>query len=126
MQLHDTCITTSGEFGPGSRPPIAALANMRCPHPVQRCSGARSRAARTKQARDSPGPLRALCGLTLAGALGQFWLRSASIRVSHLASFDLEVDLRTRLTDHLARVGLGPVADLGSGAIKWLEDSPVR
>ncbi len=51
-----------------------------------------------------------LCGLTLAGGLGQFWLRSASISVSHIAAFELEVLLRSPLTDHLARVGLGAMA----------------
>lgn len=72
------------------------------------------------------GQVAGLCGLTLAGALGQFWLRSAAIRVSHLASYDIEVDVRTRLTEHLARIGLGPVADLGSGAIKKIVQDDVR
>ncbi|WP_449061201.1 ABC transporter ATP-binding protein [Planomonospora algeriensis] len=62
----------------------------------------------------------------LAGLLARFALRALSFRVSHLASFDLEVILRTRLAEHLGRVPLGEVQRLGSGAVKKVVQDDVR
>lgn len=62
----------------------------------------------------------------LIGVLARFWLRAASIRVSHLASYDLETLLRRQLTEHLGHLPLGDVATLGSGAVKKVVQDDVR
>ncbi|MDT0345709.1 ABC transporter ATP-binding protein [Streptomyces litchfieldiae] len=62
----------------------------------------------------------------LAGLLARFGLRAASFHVSHLASFDLEVHLRTQLAGHLGRIPLGEVQRLGSGAVKKVVQDDVR
>jgi ATP-binding cassette, subfamily B, bacterial IrtA/YbtP len=66
----------------------------------------------------------------LAGALvnllARFGLRAPAFRMSHLASFDLEVHLRTTLAEHLGRIPLGEVQRLGSGAVKKIVQDDVR
>src|SRR5688572_11277598 len=66
----------------------------------------------------SGGTVAVLLGLALLGLLARFALRAAAFHVSHVASSDLEVLLRTRLAEHLGRVPLGVVQALGSGAVK--------
>ncbi|WP_188187841.1 ABC transporter ATP-binding protein [Nonomuraea sp. SYSU D8015] len=67
-----------------------------------------------------------LLGGALAGLLARFGLRALSFRLSHLASFDLEVELRARLAEHLARIPLGEAQRLGSGAVKKVVQDDVR
>ncbi|MEV5829808.1 ABC transporter ATP-binding protein [Spirillospora sp. NPDC052242] len=67
-----------------------------------------------------------LLGGALAGLLGRFGLRAWSFRVSHLASFALEVELRARLAEQLARIPLGEAQRLGSGRAKKVMHDDVR
>jgi ATP-binding cassette, subfamily B, bacterial IrtA/YbtP len=67
-----------------------------------------------------------LLGGALAGLLARFGLRAASFHLSHLASFDLEVHLRTQLAEHLGRIPLGEVQRLGSGTVKKVVQDDVR
>jgi ATP-binding cassette subfamily B protein IrtA len=60
------------------------------------------------------------------GVLGRFGLRAWSFQVAHMAAFDLETILRTRLSTHLARVSLGDVLRLGSGPLKKIVQDDVR
>lgn len=60
------------------------------------------------------------------GLLGRFLLRSWAFRASHLASYDLEVHLRTQVAEHLGRVPLGEVQRLGSGTVKKVVQDDVR
>lgn len=62
----------------------------------------------------------------LAGLLTRFGLRVLSFEVSHLASADLEVALRSRLAEHLGRIPLGEVQRLGSGPVKKVVQDDVR
>ncbi|GEC06192.1 lipoprotein inner membrane ABC transporter [Streptomyces spinoverrucosus] len=62
----------------------------------------------------------------LAGLLARFGLRAWSFHISHIASYDLEVHLRTRLAEHLGRLPLGEVQRLGAGAVKKVAQDDVR
>lgn len=67
-----------------------------------------------------------LLGAALGGLVLCMALRVIAFRVSHLASFDLEVTLRTRLTAHIGRLPLGRVQALGSGGLKKVLQDDVR
>ncbi|WP_263065193.1 ABC transporter ATP-binding protein [Dickeya dadantii] len=58
-------------------------------------------------------PLLVAVGLTTLA----FVLRLAGFKQSHYAAFRLETMLRTRLSEHLARLPLGYVQQVGSGAL---------
>ncbi|GAA5051757.1 ATP-binding cassette subfamily B protein [Thermocatellispora tengchongensis] len=73
-----------------------------------------------------PATVFRLLGGALAGLLARFGLRALSFHLSHLASFELEVELRTRLAEHLARIPLGEAQRLGSGAVKKVVQDDVR
>jgi ATP-binding cassette, subfamily B, bacterial IrtA/YbtP len=60
---------------------------------------------------------RALIGVGGVGALA-FILGTTGFAVSHLGAFNLEEDLRTRLSRHLARLPLGYIISTGTGALK--------
>jgi ATP-binding cassette subfamily B protein len=60
------------------------------------------------------------------GVAGRYGLRAWSFQVSHMAAFDLETVLRTRLAAHLGRVPLGEVSRLGSGPLKKIVQDDVR
>ncbi|PIE70232.1 MAG: ABC transporter ATP-binding protein/permease [Deltaproteobacteria bacterium] len=68
-------------------------------------------------------PATSLIGVGLAGVLA-FCLTLISFGISHLGAFYLEAYLRTRLSEHLARLPLGYIITTGSGALKkvMLED----
>jgi ATP-binding cassette subfamily B protein IrtA len=70
--------------------------------------------------------LIALLVIAGVGAIGRFGLRAWAFHVSHLAAFDLETVLRTRLSTHLGRVSLGDVLGLGSGPLKKIVQDDVR
>ena len=65
----------------------------------------------------------ALIGLGISGALA-FSLTMVAFAISHLGAFNLEEDLRTRLSKKLAGLPLGFVVTTGTGALKkvMLED----
>ncbi|MDV3347324.1 ABC transporter ATP-binding protein [Leptothoe sp. LEGE 181152] len=77
---------------------------------------------------DSPQP--DLIWRWLAVAIGlvivAFTSRVLAFNISHMAAFKLEVILRTALTEHLARVPLGYVITMGSGAVKKLVQDDVK
>ncbi len=58
-----------------------------------------------------------LVSLGLAGALA-FILSSTGFAVSHLGALNLEVDLRTRLAEHMAQLPLGHIITNGTGSLK--------
>ncbi|WP_246170726.1 ABC transporter ATP-binding protein [Pseudonocardia hierapolitana] len=60
------------------------------------------------------------------GVVGRYGLRAWAFQVSHMAAFDLETVLRTRLAAHLGRVSLGDVLRLGSGPLKKIVQDDVR
>ncbi|MEM7326839.1 MAG: ABC transporter ATP-binding protein, partial [Actinomycetota bacterium] len=66
----------------------------------------------------------------IAAGLGlvalSFLTRSFSFRSSHLGAFRLEQELRTELTEHLARIPLGYVVTAGSGTLKKIVLDDVR
>ncbi len=64
-----------------------------------------------------------LIGVGILGVLA-FCLTITGFTVSHLGAFYLEEDLRTRLSQHLARLPLGYIITTGSGVLKkvMLED----
>lgn len=64
----------------------------------------------------------AVVGLTL----GSLVTRTLAFVVSHLGAFRLEEILRTRLTAHLARLPLGEVMTLGTGAVKKMVHDDVK
>jgi ATP-binding cassette subfamily B protein IrtA len=70
--------------------------------------------------------LAALLVAAAVGVIGRFGLRAWSFHVSHMAAFDLETVLRTRLSTHLGRVSLGAVMGLGSGPLKKIVQDDVR
>ena len=49
----------------------------------------------------------------LASTVGAYLLRLTAFRRSHYAAFRLEVILRTRLSEHLARLSLGQIQGPG-------------
>ncbi|WP_321419054.1 ABC transporter transmembrane domain-containing protein [uncultured Desulfobacter sp.] len=67
--------------------------------------------------------IQAVTWVCLSGVLA-FCLTMAGFGVSHLAAFNLEKDLRIRLSKHLARLPLGFIITTGTGALKkvMLED----
>jgi ATP-binding cassette subfamily B protein IrtA len=62
----------------------------------------------------------------LTGLLGGFGARALAEHVAHEASFELEVVLRRRLADALARMPLGEVQRLGAGRIKKIVQDDVK
>lgn len=62
--------------------------------------------------------VRKLVMAALALVAASILLRSIAFAVSHMAAYSLELQLRTRLTEHLARLPLGDVIVHGSGALK--------
>lgn len=64
-------------------------------------------------------------GIAIAILLSILW-RTWAFRLSHLAAFDLELQLRTELTQHLAQVPLGYPITTGSGAIKKVVQDDVQ
>jgi ATP-binding cassette, subfamily B, bacterial IrtA/YbtP len=55
-----------------------------------------------------------------------FISRVWAFRISHMAAFKLEEILRTQISEHLARLPLGYVVTLGSGAIKKIIQDDVK
>ncbi|MEM7717066.1 MAG: ABC transporter ATP-binding protein [Cyanobacteria bacterium P01_A01_bin.68] len=55
-----------------------------------------------------------------------FISRVWAFRISHMAAFELEEILRTQISEHLARLSLGYVITLGSGAIKKIVQDDVK
>ncbi|NDJ19830.1 ABC transporter ATP-binding protein [Myxacorys almedinensis] len=55
-----------------------------------------------------------------------FTTKVFAFSTSHLAAFNLEVILRTTLTEHLAKVPLGYITTIGSGAIKKIVQDDVK
>ncbi len=78
------------------------------------------------QTPDDRGAMVWLLLAALAATLVRFALRAWSFRISHLASYELEELLRSDLTEHLARLPLGEVQRLGSGAVKKIVQDDVR
>jgi ATP-binding cassette subfamily B protein len=70
--------------------------------------------------------LAALLAAAAVGVVGRFGLRAWAFQVSHMAAFDLETVLRTRISAHLGRVSLGDVLRLGSGPLKKIVQDDVR
>ncbi|MFJ1729964.1 ABC transporter ATP-binding protein [Streptomyces sp. NPDC088254] len=62
----------------------------------------------------------------LAGLLGGFGARWFAEHLAHEASYELEVVLRRRLADSLARMPLGEVQRLGAGRIKKIVQDDVK
>lgn len=77
---------------------------------------------------DLPNPTIIWRWLVVAVGLvaSAFTTRTLAFNVSHLAAFKLEVILRTALTEQLAKVPLGYVVTMGSGAIKKLVQDDVK
>lgn len=65
-------------------------------------------------------------GFAFVAVLGRFVLRVVGSDISHHASFDLETVLRTDLVEHVARLPLGEVRRLGSGALTKVVQDDVR
>lgn len=59
----------------------------------------------------------ALMGVGAVG-VSAFLLSSIAFAISHLGAFELEVDLRSRLTEHMAQLPLGYIITNGTGALK--------
>ncbi|KOV57275.1 ABC transporter ATP-binding protein [Streptomyces sp. MMG1121] len=62
----------------------------------------------------------------LAGLVGGFGARWLAEHLAHEASYELEVVLRRRLADSLARMPLGEVQRLGAGRIKKIVQDDVK
>lgn len=58
-----------------------------------------------------------LVGVGAVG-LSAFILSSIAFAVSHLGAFELEVDLRTKLAEHMAQLPLGYIITNGTGSLK--------
>ncbi|MDZ7910373.1 MAG: ABC transporter ATP-binding protein [Rhodococcus sp. (in: high G+C Gram-positive bacteria)] len=67
-----------------------------------------------------------LIAAALIAAIARAVLRKVAFDISHLASFDLETDLRRALTAHLAVIPLGTAQNLGSGRLKKIVQDDVR
>ena len=67
-----------------------------------------------------------LAALVLLAVVAAFALRILSFKWSHIGAFALEEILRTRLTNHLAKVPLGYVVTTGAGALKKVLMDDVR
>lgn len=67
-----------------------------------------------------------LLGAALAAIIARAVLRKLAFDMSHLASFDLETDLRRDLTTHIGKVPLGAAQHMGSGALKKVIQDDVR
>ena len=59
----------------------------------------------------------ALMGVGIVG-ISAFLLSSIAFVVSHLGAFELEVDLRSRITEHMALLPLGYIITNGTGTLK--------
>jgi ATP-binding cassette subfamily B protein len=70
--------------------------------------------------------LLVLLVMAAVGLVGRYGLRAWAFQVAHMAAFDLETVLRTRLAVHLGRVSLGDVLRLGSGPLKKIVQDDVR
>lgn len=62
----------------------------------------------------------------LLGILGRYLGRAGAIRLSHLAAYDLEADVRSTLLAHLGRVPLGTVEQRGVGPLAGVVHDDVR
>ena len=58
-----------------------------------------------------------LVGVGLIG-ISAFMLSSLAFSISHLGAFELEVDLRTKLAEHMAHLPLGYIITNGTGSLK--------
>ncbi len=67
-----------------------------------------------------------LIGLSGIAVIIAFVSRVWAFRISHMAAFELEEILRTQISEHLARLPLGYVITLGSGAIKKIVQDDVK
>ncbi|WP_245699185.1 ABC transporter ATP-binding protein [Rhodospira trueperi] len=65
-------------------------------------------------------------GLAVGLIVASLVLRTGAFTISHLAAFRLEQALRTDLADHLARVPLGYVTHMGTGALTKAMQDDVR
>ncbi|NEQ96887.1 MAG: ABC transporter ATP-binding protein [Cyanothece sp. SIO2G6] len=74
----------------------------------------------------APGVIWRWVAVAIGLVIVAFTSRSVAYRVSHFGAYDLEVVLRTALTEHLAKVPLGYVVNTGSGAIKKLVQDDVK
>lgn len=73
-----------------------------------------------------PGVIGRWILLSLGMVVIAFTMRIFAFNISHMAAYDLEVILRTSLTEHLARVPLGYVITTGSGAAKKIVQDDVK
>lgn len=78
------------------------------------------------EADPSRGRVGWLIGASAVSFVGRAALKKIAFDVSHLASFDLETDLRRELTAHLGVVPLGAAQQLGSGTLKKVIQDDVR
>ena len=67
-----------------------------------------------------------LIGISGIAVIVAFISRVWAFRISHMAAFELEEILRTEISEHLARLPLGYVITLGSGAIKKIVQDDVK
>ena len=67
-----------------------------------------------------------LIALSGTAVIIAFVSRTWAFRISHMAAFELEEILRTQISEHLARLPLGYVITLGSGAIKKIVQDDVK
>lgn len=67
-----------------------------------------------------------LIGLSGISVIIALVCRVWAFRISHMAAFELEEILRTQISEHLARLPLGYVITLGSGAIKKIVQDDVK
>lgn len=62
----------------------------------------------------------------LASTVGAYLLRLTAFRRSHYAAFRLEVILRTRLSEHLARLSLGQIQAIGASQLAKVMHDDVK
>ena len=67
-----------------------------------------------------------LVGISGIAVIVAFVSRTWAFRISHMGAFELEEILRTQISEHLARLPLGYVVTLGSGAIKKIVQDDVK
>jgi ATP-binding cassette subfamily B protein len=67
-----------------------------------------------------------LIGISGIAVVISFIYRTWAFRISHMAAFKLEEILRTQISEHLARLPLGYVVSLGSGAVKKIIQDDVK
>lgn len=83
-------------------------------------------AAELLSASPDPRPIWFWVTISAIAVVLSFTTRVFASSTSHLAAFELEVILRTTVTDHLAKVPLGYVITAGSGAIKKIVQDDVK